>query len=191
KIVEESKRATQYYIVKSGDNLGLIASRYRMTVSQLKSMNNLRSNTIHPRQRLIVYNGSGPMPATSSNYSSNTPAPTPSPAYHTVKRGENLGLIAGKYGCSVNQIKTWNNLSKTTIYPGQKLKVSGSRSAGSSGSSGSSASSSTYIIYTIKSGDNLWDLAQKYNCTVSEIKKLNKITNANRLRPGQKIKIPK
>ncbi|MFH1296945.1 MAG: LysM peptidoglycan-binding domain-containing protein [Bacteroidota bacterium] len=191
KIVEESKRATQYYIVKSGDNLGLIASRYRMTVSQLKSMNNLRSNTIHPRQRLIVYNGSGPMPATSSNYSSNTPAPTPSPAYHTVKRGENLGLIAGKYGCSVNQIKTWNNLSKTTIYPGQKLKVSGSRSAGPSGSSGSSASSSTYIIYTIKSGDNLWDLAQKYNCTVSEIKKLNKITNANRLRPGQKIKIPK
>ncbi|MBL7137298.1 MAG: LysM peptidoglycan-binding domain-containing protein [Bacteroidales bacterium] len=187
KIVEESKRATQYYIVKSGDNLGLIASRHNMTVSQLKSMNNLRSNTIHPRQRLIVYNGSGPMPASGSTYASNTlPTPTPSPTYHTVKRGENLGVISGKYGCSVSQLKAWNNLSKSTIYPGQKLKISSAKSTSSS-----SGSSSSSFIYTIKSGDNLWDLAQKYNCTVSEIKKLNNIKNANRLRPGQKIKIPK
>ncbi|NQV03298.1 MAG: LysM peptidoglycan-binding domain-containing protein, partial [Bacteroidia bacterium] len=172
KIVEESKRTTQYYIVRSGDNLGLIAQRHRMTVSQLKSMNNLRSNTIHPRQRLVVYNGSGPMPAARSTYATNTPKPTPSPAYHTVKRGESLGLIAGKYKCSVSQLKSWNNLAKSTIYPGQKLKVSGSKS------SGSSTSKSTYFTYTIKSGDNLWDLAQKYNCTVSAIKKLNNIKNA-------------
>ncbi|TSA23868.1 MAG: LysM peptidoglycan-binding domain-containing protein [Bacteroidetes bacterium] len=188
KIVEESKRATQYYIVKSGDNLGLIANRYNMTVLQLKSMNNLRSSTIHPRQRLIVFNGSGPVPASTATYASNAPEPAPSPSYHTVKRGETLGLIAGKYGCSVDQLKAWNNLSGSTIYVGQKLTVSGSRSKGSTSSSADSSSS---FIYTIKSGDNLWDLAQKYNCTVSEIKNLNSITNANRLRPGQKIKIPK
>ncbi len=187
KIVEESKRSTQYYIVRSGDNLGLIASRHKMTVSQLRSMNNLRSNTIHPRQKLVVYNGSGPMPASQSTYASNNPKPTPSLSYHTVKRGESLGLIAGKYNCSVSQLKSWNNLSKSTIYPGQKLKVSGSKSSGSS----SSGSGSQTSYYTIKSGDNLWDLAQKNNCTVSEIKKLNNIKNANRLRPGQKIKIPK
>jgi len=97
KIVEESFKSTQYYIVKSGDNLGAIAKRYGMSVSQLKSLNNLRSNTIHPRQRLIVYNGSGPMPASSQTYASNTPEPSPTPSYHTVKKGENLGLIAGKY----------------------------------------------------------------------------------------------
>ena len=187
KIVEESKRSTQYYIVKSGDNLGAIASRHNMSVSQLKSMNNLRSNTIHPRQRLIVYNGSGPMPSSSSTYTSNTPTPTPSPSFHTVKSGESLGLIAGKYGCSVSQLMSWNNLSKSTIYAGQKLKVNGSKSSGST----SSGSGSKYTYYTIKSGDNLWDLAQKYNCTVSAIKSLNNIKNANRLRPGQKIKIPK
>ncbi|MBN1198513.1 MAG: LysM peptidoglycan-binding domain-containing protein [Bacteroidales bacterium] len=193
KIVEESKRSTQYYIVKSGDNLGSIAKRYSMSVSQLKNMNNLRSNTIHPRQKLIVYNGSGPMPASSQPYASNTPEPTPSPSYHTVKKGESLGLIAGKYGCSVSQLMSWNNLSKSTIYAGQKLKVSGNGSSGSSSSKSSSSSSggSKYTFYTIKSGDNLWDLAQKNNCTVSEIKTLNNIKNANRLRPGQKIKIPR
>lgn len=193
KIVEESKRSTQYYIVKSGDNLGGIASRYHMSVSQLKSMNNLRSNTIHPKQRLIVYNGSGPPPASSVSYAANDPSPSPS--YHTVKQGESLGLIAEKYGCSVSQIMTWNNLSKPTIYTGQKLKVNGSSSTDSpstSVSSGTSSGSSTsYTYYTIKSGDNLWDLAQKYNCTVSEIKQMNDIKNSNKLRLGQKIKIPK
>lgn len=193
KIVEASKRSTQYYIVKSGDNLGSIAKRYSMSVSQLKSMNNLRSNTIHPRQKLIVYNGSGPMPASSSTYASNAPEPTPSPSYHTVKNGENLGLIAGKYGCSVSQLMSWNNLSKSTIYAGQKLKVSGNRTSGPSSTKSSSSASGglKYTYYTIKSGDNLWDLAQKNNCTVSEIKTLNDIKNANRLRPGQKIKIPR
>jgi len=182
KIVEESKRITRYYIVKRGDNLGKIAQRYRMSVSQLKRMNNLRSNTIQPRQRLIVYNGGG----SQSTYTSKSTASKSKPTYHKVKRGENLGLIAGKYGCSVNQLKSWNNLSRSTIYPGQKLKISGSKSSGSS-----SSSKSKYFTYTIKSGDNLWDLAKKYDCTVSAIKKLNKIKNANRLRPGQKIKIPR
>ncbi|MBC8313965.1 MAG: LysM peptidoglycan-binding domain-containing protein [Bacteroidetes bacterium] len=186
KIVEESKRTTKYYIVKRGDNLGSIAQRYRMSVSQLKRMNNLRSNTIHPRQRLVVYNGSGTRPASGKTYASNTSSPKPAPTYHKVRRGENLGLIAGKYGCSVKQLKSWNNLSRSTIYPGQKLKISSSKSSGSS-----SSGKSTYFTYTIKSGDNLWDLAQKYDCTVNAIKKLNKLKNANRLRPGQKIKIPK
>jgi len=149
-------------------------------------MNNLRSNTINHRQRLVVYNGSGTRPASGKTYASNTSSPKPAPAYHKVRRGENLGLIAGKYGCSVKQLKSWNNLSRSTIYPGQKLKISNSRSSGSS-SSGKSA----YFTYTIKSGDNLWDLAQKYDCTVNAIKKLNKLKNANRLRPGQKIKIPR
>ncbi|MFH1160810.1 MAG: LysM peptidoglycan-binding domain-containing protein [bacterium] len=194
KIVEESAKATQYYVVKNGDNLGTIASRHNMTVSQIKQMNNLRSNTIHPKQRLLVFNGSGPRPSSNVSYSSTSvkneaTEPALATSIHTVKKGENLGSIAGKYGCSVNQLMSWNDLTKSTIFAGQKLKVTGSKSA--SGASSSSGGKSKYIYYTIKSGDNLWDLAQKYDCTVSEIKKLNNMTNTNRLRPGQKIKIPK
>jgi len=183
KIVEESLRVTKYYIVRRGDNLGKIAQRYRMSVSQLKRMNNLRSNTIHPGKRLVVYND-GRSGSSSKSKSSSSSSSSSKPTYHKVKRGENLGLISKKYGCSVSQLKSWNNLKRSTIYPGQKLKVSGSKSSGSSGKS-------SYFTYTIKSGDNLWDLAKKYDCTVSSIKKLNSIKNANRLRPGQKIKIPK
>jgi membrane-bound lytic murein transglycosylase D len=192
KIVEESMKATQYYVVRSGDNLGSIAGRYGMSVTQLKKLNNLSSNTIYPRQKLLVLNSHASR--SSGGYTSASvpsapavaPVSDPEPAYHVVRQGETLGIIAGKYGCTVNQIMSWNNLTKSTIYSGQKLKVKGTASSPVASSNGSD-----YFYYTIKTGDNLWDLAQKYDCTVSTIKNLNRITNANRLKPGQKIKIPK
>jgi peptidoglycan endopeptidase LytF len=76
---------------------------------------------------------------------------------------------------------------------GQKLKVVGTAvtSSGSSTTSKpASSGSAKYTWYTIQSGDNLWDIAQRYDCTVSQIKALNNITNVNRLKAGQKIKIP-
>jgi membrane-bound lytic murein transglycosylase D len=183
KIVEESKRTTKYYKVRSGDNLGVIAQRHHMRVSELKRLNGLRSNTIYPGQRLIIYNNGAGSSRSSSGSSSRSSSSSSNNTYHKVRSGENLGLIAKKYGCSISQLKSWNNLSKSTIYPGQKLKVSGSSS--------SSKSTTQSFSYTIKTGDNLWDLAKKYDCTVEEIKKLNNFRNANSLRPGQKIKIPK
>jgi len=43
--------------------------------------------------------------------------------YHVVRSGENLGLIARKYRCSVSDLKRWNGMRRTTIYPGQRLIV--------------------------------------------------------------------
>ena len=54
-----------------------------------------------------------------------------------------------------------------------------------------SAAITNSFYYTIQAGDNLWDLADKYNVTVAQLKKLNDINNASYLKPGQKIKIPK
>lgn len=43
--------------------------------------------------------------------------------YHTIKKGENLGVIARKYGVSVNNLKKWNNIAGTNIQAGKKLKI--------------------------------------------------------------------
>jgi len=197
KIVEESNKATTYYIVRSGDNLGSIAARYSMTVSQLKQINDLRSNTIYPRQRLLVSNRfagkpASPDPSVSREKSkTDTAGVAQTPGYHIVKTGESLGSIAGKYGCTVPQLMSWNALSKSTIYAGQNLKVYGAAQTESGTDTSPETDPTKYTYYTIKSGDNLWDLAQKFDCTVSQIKNLNDFTNANRLKPGQTIKIPK
>ena len=205
-MVENSYRTTQVYVVRSGDNLASIAKKYNMTVTELKALNNLSTNYVKAKKRLLVYTKDsriGPVPSSSASAARTEPIPpsreesrevNPQPAavqYHVVRSGENLSMIAGKYHCTVSQLMSWNNLSKSTIFVGQKLKVQGSASSSGGNTSSKPASSTAkYTWYTIQPGDNLWDLAQKYDCTVSQIKSLNNITNANRLKAGQKIKIP-
>jgi LysM repeat protein len=118
---------------------------------------------------------------------------------HVVKTGETLGSIAGKYGCTTSDLMKWNNLNNTIIIVGQKIKVA---SAGRepvayvkpepvAKPKSSSSVAQKFTLYTIQSGDNLWDIADKFDVTVSQIKTMNNFKNYNQLKPGQKIKIPK
>ena len=121
------------YVVKRGDYLGKIASQNHVTVAQIKSWNNLRSNTVRIGQRLVLYRG-GSAPATST--------------------------------------------------------ASSSSSSSSSKSSSAAASSGDYTTYTVKRGDTLFKIAQKYaGVTTSDIMKLNGI--GSDIKAGQKLKIPK
>ncbi|MCK9270620.1 MAG: LysM peptidoglycan-binding domain-containing protein [Bacteroidales bacterium] len=191
KQIEKAKQR-QVHVVRSGENLSTIASRYRCSVSNLRSWNNLRGNTIHPGQKLVVHSGTDSQSASSSAVpaAKETTAKAESKTYHVVKNGENLGLIAKKYKCSTNDLRKWNNLKSNTIYPRQKLLVSQPVADNSNSRSKTSDANSDYIIYTVKQGDTLWDIAKQYDgVTVDQIKRLNNITNTRSLRPGQKIKV--
>jgi membrane-bound lytic murein transglycosylase D len=124
--------------------------------------------------------------------------------YHTVKSGDYLGKIAEKYHCSVTDLKKWNYLRSDKLRTGKKLRVYKKTPKGSS--SGSSHTSSTkkpvekevpktpgsYYYYTIKKGDTLWHIAQRYNgVTTEDLKRSNSSLNFNNLKTGTKIKIPK
>lgn len=139
KIVKDVKRAgTQSsqqrisYKVKSGDYLGRIASRYKVSVNQLKKWNNLRSSNIRVGQILYIYpNGSYPTTTSSSSgskSSSKTSASSSksksSSVTYTVKSGDSLYKIAKKYpGISADNIKKANGLKNDNIRPGQKLRI--------------------------------------------------------------------
>ena len=118
---------------------------------------------------------------------------------YKVKSGDYLGKIAGKYRCSVAQIKKWNGLKSNNIRVGQTLRIYRggvvSSSSGSSGSSASSSSSSSSarqsgekITYTVKSGDYLGKIAEKHGVGLSELKKWNGLTS-NNIKVGQKLVI--
>jgi LysM repeat protein/lysophospholipase L1-like esterase len=131
---------------------------------------------------------------------SNQPSVPPSGGYntHVVKSGESLGVIAQKYGVKVSQIQQWNNISGTTIYPGQKLKIYGKSAAvkpsGSDKKQTTTTSSSTSgkskITYAVKSGDSLYAIAKNHGTTVENIKKWNNLTT-DRIHPGQQLIIYK
>lgn len=179
--VKEAKNRN-IHRVRSGENLGLIAKRYRVYVNQLKRWNNLRSNTIYPGQKLVVY-GAG-----SSQFYQKTSTPvmrSSTQSTHTVKYGENLGLIAKKYKCTVTDLKEWNNLKGSVIQPKQKLIVYKPEAK-----SNSSVKDGKYLYHVVRKGDTLWDIAKEYDgVTVDQIKRLNNLRNNNRINPGQKIKI--
>jgi membrane-bound lytic murein transglycosylase D len=128
---------------------------------------------------------------------------------YTVKSGDTVGGIAAKYRIKASDLTYWNNIRKNLIKIGQKLaiyvpekdksKYAGNTAAKSNSSKSVSTankqntvSESEFELYTVKSGDNVWVIAQKYEgVTTDEILQLNNISNEKGLVVGQKLKIRK
>ena len=187
-----SSSSKKTYTVKAGDTLYEIAKKHSTTVSNLKSWNDISGSIIYPKQVLIVSKSASSAPNTNS--SSGTNSSTSSSGTYTVKSGDTLSAIAKKYNVSVSQLMSWNNKTKTLIYPNEVLKVkksaSTTTSGGSSGSSSSTSSSTaaTPATYTVKSGDTLSAIARKYKLTVSQIKSQNGLSS-DIIYIGQKLKL--
>ena len=107
---------------------------------------------------------------------------------YKVKSGDYLGRIASRYGVTVRQLQQWNNLRGTNLRVGQTLYIyRGGATPSSSGAS--SSSSGGYITYTVKSGDSLYKIAQRYpGVSPEDIMRINSISS--NIKPGMKIKIP-
>ncbi len=99
------------HVVRRGDTLGGIASRYHISVASLKRQNH-DSTLIRPGQRLVVVAGA---------------VPRSGRIVHVVRRGETLGSIAKRYHISLASLKIQNGNS-TLIRPGQRLVIAGASS---------------------------------------------------------------
>jgi len=104
------------YTVKAGDSLWAIANSHKMTLNDLKRVNNLSSDLIYVGQTLKVTKGAVTT-ANKPNTQSNTNKT------YTVKAGDSLWRIASNNGTTVNQLKALNNLTSDMIYVGQNLKL--------------------------------------------------------------------
>lgn len=186
-----------YHKVQSGQTLSTIAAKYRVNVSDIKRWNNLKSNMIYVGQKLKIYTNSPP-PKTSSTASTNATANTSTTnttntsnqssststktqnIVHIVKSGETLSAIAIKYGVSVENIKKWNNLSSDKLSIGQKLTINPTTQT--------SSKTAKQQMHTVKNGETLSSIANKYNTTVDAIMKANNL-KSTKIYVGQKLKI--
>ena len=106
-------------------------------------------------------------------------------SYYIVKSGDTLSSIANIYNTTVQQIVEINGISNPNlIFPGQRLRIP-------VGSYNTEPNEMGHIVYTVRRGDNLWNISRKYGTTVQEIVQLNNISNPNLIFPGQRLKIPK
>lgn len=162
------------HTVRSGETLGGIAIKYRVKVSDIQGWNGLRSTMIRKGQKLVIYPGGSYTPSVSSG----------NRITHKVRSGETLGAIAERYKVSTASLRKWNNISGDMIRVGQMLTVY------TKGAPVDTSTKDGYLMYTVKKGDTLWDIAKKFSgVTVNDIMKLNGFTKNSRIYPGAKIKI--
>lgn len=108
---------------------------------------------------------------------------------HVVKSGETLSSIARKYHVSVSQLKRWNNLKSDRLSIGQRLVVySSGNPMAQAGNDQPVERSTTEITHTVKKGETLGKIAQKYKCTVTDLKRWNNLKSTT-IQVGQKLKV--
>ena len=168
--------------VKRGDTIGHIAESYRVSSRKIMSWNNIKSKQhIYPGQKLNIWvknnNSSKSIAQQSSNKGKKVT--------YTVKRGDTIGHIADDYNTTVSNIRSWNNMKRSSyIKPGQKLSIW----IGSNDNS-SKTSDDLKIYYTVKRGDTLSKIAENHRVRMASIMKWNKLNKANTIFPGQKLAI--
>jgi LysM repeat protein len=129
------------------------------------------------------------------------PAKPAVPAVYTIARGDTVGAVARRYGLDTNAVLKLNKLqANTIIYPGQKIRLTGSATAAPTArpaaakpapvrSAPASASSAGGRVYIVKSGDTLGAIAARHGVGLSEVLKWNGLTMGSIIYPGQKVKV--
>lgn len=179
-------KETEYYWsvkqhrISKGETISSIAERYGVKMDDLRAWNGLNDDTIVAGSTLVLYiqqgGGSGDSKSAQTSRATAAPGRTISDVSgkvlvqqtigsgetfaYRVASGNTLSDIAGLFGVSVNQVMVWNKLETTRINPGQRLKIV-------------SGKNMKFYKYKVSGGENLSDIASRFNASVQTIKIVN------------------
>ena len=158
------------HTVVRGEVLARIAADYGVSVSDLVAANSIDNpDLIHPGQRLIIPSAGTVVGGV--------------PLYHVVRRGDTLASIAARYDLSVKMLAEANGMTTSSVIAiGIQLRLTPAQDYTPEGVG--------TLDYIVQSGDRLGDIAYAHGTTISELVRINQLTNANLIRPGQVLKIP-
>jgi len=193
------------HVIRAGDTLGKIAVQYGTTTAAVQRANpGIKPQSLRVGQ-IIKLPTNITLPASAA---ATVAAPAPAPAggaQYTVKAGDSLSAIAARNGTTVSALRQANGLRSDTLQIGQQLTIPGvAAPAYAPSNSGytpapvstrspstiSGDASSASVEHTLKSGETLGGLSKRYGVSVDQIMAANNITDARKIRAGQKLVIP-
>jgi membrane-bound lytic murein transglycosylase D len=199
------------YKIKKGDTIGQIAEWFGVRATHIRNWNDIsyreniiaganltvwlkkgeskrfeRINDMSFEEKQQKIKGSPAITQTDNS------APEGTTKY-AVKKDDTLGKIAKDHGVSVKQLKTWNKLRSTTIVLGQELFIhtdATQLNLTSTNKNGQPSDKVRAMVYTVKKGDTLWDIARAHNVTEAQLRTWNKLTS-KKIQVGQELVIYK
>lgn len=202
------KDVTKYHKVKKGDNLGEIASKYDVSVADVKKWNKIKGNNIglgdnlkivknekvttsvkkEVKQQLVVDRNEdvavaeNNRPTKSEKKKEDTDEkPSTSDNYYIVAKGDNLSAIARKNNVSVQNLKEWNNLIDTNVKVGSQLIISSNETVASNDDK-----DFKNVEHVVEKGEFLGVIARKYKISIDELREWNNISD-NSVQAGTKL----
>ena len=198
-VLKESERIFwKQHIIRKGESLGVIADRYKTSISSLKQANHLKNTMIREGRSLLIPIAKKP----NKFYSLSVEArrfkglkTSDGKRYvYIVKRGDNLWDIGRNYGISVNQLAKWNGISKKSfLRPKQKLTIWINKDTKDQKDNvvQTVIHNQSTTEYTVKKGDSLWLIARRFDIHVTDLLEWNNLKKNRYLKPGQTLKINK
>jgi N-acetylmuramoyl-L-alanine amidase len=169
-----SIKASDTYLVQSGDTVSRIAERFGMSSADLRQVNNLNDDAIRIGQRLFVSSASASSPATRSSGGREV---------YLVQNGDTVSQIAERFGMSSADLRQMNNLNDNAIRIGQRLFVSSA-----SASRPATRSSGGGEVYVVQNGDTVSQIAERFGMRSADLRSINNLTGDN-IRVGQRLSV--
>ena len=166
------------HVVTRGETAGIIAQKHGVKLDDLLDWNGLsRKSILRVGDSLTLYDGSGTQVAQAGK------------TIHTVRSGESASTIAAKYDVKVNDLLSWNKLSKSSVlHVGRKLTLYPGEKAGFNQSIAKS-NEPVPITHVVKKGQNPSSIAQQYGVSTGDVVKWNNWSKSHVLHVGDEVKI--
>jgi membrane-bound lytic murein transglycosylase D len=180
--------------IRSGETISEIAQEHHTTIAALREANNLRGSTIRAGQHLMIPVATKPLSAYTKSADARLEATqnrkrSGNRVEHVVASGESFWTISRRYGVSTRQLAGWNGMAPgDTLSVGKKLVVwTDAHSAPGAPPVVARGGTTRKLRYTVRNGDSLYLIAQKFRVTVQQIAKWNQLDTGKILRPGQSL----
>ncbi len=180
-VAQEKQIAIAEHIVKQGETLTSIAKENRLYVADLKKWNNLKDANIKLGDKIKLSEVKELAVADEKQITETT--------FYTVKKGDNISIIATSNNVTIDELKDWNNLKTNVVKVGEKLKIEKTIELVAEVFKKTKKEKYQDLrMYIVQKGDSLYSISQKNNITIAEIKRNNDIKDEN-IQPGMKLKI--